>query len=92
MPRWANVLAIVTVLASFGLLVAGPKPRLATRWAWFWLFCVAPPLSTLAFLLLGGSVVAGQREHRGRRLTGGWAFLLSIVLKAALVSVAAATV
>jgi hypothetical protein len=90
-PRWAHVLAIVTVLASFGLLVAGPKPRLATRWAWFWLFFVAPPLSTLAFLLLGGSVVASQREHRGRRLTGGWAFLLSIVLKAALVSVAAAT-
>ena len=91
-PRWADVLATVTALASFGLLVAGPQPRSATRWAWFWLFWVAPPLSILAFLLLGGSIVASQRVHRGRRLTGGWAFLLAMLLKAALVSVAAAIV
>jgi hypothetical protein len=89
-PGWASVLTTVTVLVSVGLLIAGPKPRLATRWAWFWLFWVPLPLGVLAFLLLGGSIVSGRRVHHGRRLTGGWAFLLAALLKVTLAYVAAA--
>ena len=32
------------------LLIFGPQPRLATKWAWFWLSIAVPPL-WLAFVL-----------------------------------------
>lgn len=77
---WAWVV-VVLFIASLGLLVTGPEPRRATRWAWFWLWSVVPPLFVIAFLALGGSV--SGREHVGGRrgrLTGGWAFLIALVL------------
>ena len=63
-------------LSTLGLLVVGPEPWRATRWAWFWLLTSAAfPLTALAFLVLGGPtpLVPAPRE-RSRRLTGGWAF------------------
>lgn len=63
------------------LLVGGTAPRLATRWAWFWLwYCV--PFTALLYLLLEPVPLwrRGAPPAR-RRLTGGWAFLLAILLE-----------
>ena len=54
-------------------------PERATRWAWFWLQW--NPVGVLAFLLLSGPVPGVPAPRPGaRRLTGGWAFLLSLLL------------
>ena len=52
--------------------------------------CGVPPLGGLAFLLLGGSTAVLRPARPQRRLTGGWAFLLSIVVGAALSAAGAA--
>jgi hypothetical protein len=66
-------------LGTLMLLIGGPEPERATRWAWFWLMIALPPLVCPAYLLLGGML----REHPQpgpRRLRGGWAFVLALVL------------
>lgn len=66
-------------VAALLWLIAGPQPRLATKWAWFWL-ASGTPLLWLVFVLLE-PVPLWRRDPaaaRPRRLTGGWAFLLSI--------------
>ncbi|MCK6211468.1 hypothetical protein KZX45_13035 [Georgenia sp. EYE_87] len=69
------------LVAALGWLVLGPQPRLATKWAWFWL-AGAAPLLWLAFVVLE-PVPLWRRAPAAagpRRLTGGWAFLLSVTL------------
>lgn len=77
--------ALLLFLVGFALLVAGPHPWRATRWAWFWL--LFPPVGSVVFVLLSGPTpgIPGPREPR-RRLTGGWAFLLSLPLASLLAS------
>lgn len=71
--------------AGLAVLVAGPQPWRATRWAWFWL--LMPPVGAIAFLLASGPTpgLPGPGDPH-RRLTGGWAFLLSIPLMSVLES------
>ncbi len=78
LPAWMVWPSLVLGVGSLVLLVVGPEPRRATRWAWFWVLGVAPPAGMLAFLLLSGAtpLLPPPREP-ARRLTGGWAFLLS---------------
>jgi hypothetical protein len=90
LPHWTSVATAVVGIAGLVLLIAGSQPRRATRWAWFWLMSAAPPVGFLAFLLLGGLLSPRPPADLGRRLTGGWAFLLSILISAALSAVAAA--
>ncbi|MFC6287142.1 hypothetical protein ACFP3Q_16865 [Nocardioides sp. GCM10027113] len=81
-------------LASVGLLVLGPRPRRATRWSWFWLLCMVPPVGVLAFLALGGptSLVRPSADPDDR-LSGFMGFgLLVIVGNAVTWAVALATV
>jgi hypothetical protein len=73
--------AFVLGLATLFLLVLGPEPERATRWAWFWLASACPPLGCMAYLVLGG-ILKRFPTPRPRRLTGGWAFLISLVLGA----------
>lgn len=63
-------------------LAHGPQPWWATRWAWFWLIFSPVMLVALpAFLFLCGPPPGVTRSsHPGRRLTGGWAWLLMVVL------------
>lgn len=76
-------------LGAFGLflgwlsfLVSGPQPWRATRWAWFWL--AFPPVGIIAHLLLSGPTPGIPAPRRpDRRLTGGWAFLIYLVVAAA---------
>ena len=78
-PAWVGMLLFAEWLVTLFLLVGGPVPERATRWAWFWLN--SSPFGVLAFLLLAGPFpgVPGPRPG-ARRLTGGWAFLASLVL------------
>jgi hypothetical protein len=84
-PSAVALPAFALFAAGFVLLVAGPAPWRATRWAWFWL--LLPPVGGIVFLVLSGPTpgVPRPRDER-RRLTGGWAFLLAIPLRAALES------
>lgn len=85
LPDWTVVVYTILGLATLFLLIAGPQPQRATRWAWFWLITMATAVGVPAYLLL-----AGPATHRfpprnpSRRLTGGWAFLLALVLGAVL--------
>jgi hypothetical protein len=76
-PEAFAFVVLVLFVVALVLLVkrSGPTWR-ATRWAWFWVFGLAP-VGVPAFLLLGGPC-AGVRPPRaaGARLTGGWAFLI----------------
>lgn len=77
------------VLVTLGLLIVGPQPWRATRWAWFWIQGIAAPLGMLAYLVLGGPTgLSRPPRPEARRLTGGWAFLLTFVVSSALASIA----
>lgn len=75
-------------LAGLFLLVGGPQTRLATRWGWFWLAAIVPP-AMLAFVVLEPTPWGrrGALPGAARRLTGGWAILLGLVLAALLSAV-----
>ncbi|QIK72108.1 hypothetical protein G7070_07285 [Propioniciclava coleopterorum] len=68
---------LVVAAATLGLLIAGPEPRFATRWAWFWLL-ISPLAAVVALAFLTQAAVTAHRPTE-RRLTGGWAFLISLV-------------
>lgn len=67
-------------LAVLVLLIGGPQPRFATKWAWFWLLGAGWPV--VAFLLLEPVPAwqAAPAAARQSRLTGGWAFLIAVLL------------
>lgn len=74
-----TIAAVVLTVAGLVLLVLGPNPWRATRWAWFWLMGL-PPVAAL-FVLLSGPVPGLPPPRRPLdRLTGGWAFFISVVL------------
>ncbi len=79
-PGWTGLVGFAAWFATLVLLRHGPEPRRATRWAWGWLVLLGGPLGALAYLILGGPLgVRGPTQVRGR-LTGGWAFLLTLIL------------
>lgn len=80
LPSWVTWTAFGLGLATFCLLIGGPEPWRATRWAWFWLLGSVFPLGMIAFLLLSGPTPLPPPRNPRRRLTGGWAFLLALVL------------
>lgn len=78
-PAWYGGAGGAIVLFSIGTIILGPQPWWATKWAWFWL--VANPVGLVAYLALSGPTpgVPDPNPERGR-LTGGWAFIASMVL------------
>lgn len=76
----AGVWGVAAGLGTLLLLIGGAQPQLATRWAWFWL--AVTPVAWVLFLVLEPRPMwAGlPRPVRTRRLTGGWAFLLVVVV------------
>ena len=78
-PGWLGAWVVMTQLAVLGLLIGGPQPWRATRWAWFWLWWT--PIGALAFILFSGPTpfLPVPRDVE-RRLTGGWALLLTAVI------------
>ncbi|MCF6377937.1 hypothetical protein L2K70_09995 [Nocardioides KLBMP 9356] len=79
-PDVPAVLGLATWFGTVLLAGAGPQPWRATSWAWIWLILFGGPLGSLAFLLLGGPLGLWRPKDLGRRLTGGWAFLIGVVL------------
>lgn len=75
-----GLLGLATATWTVLVLLATPHVVRATRWAWFWLFWILPPVGILAFLLAGGPTGLVPQRPGGRRLTGGWAFLLAVLL------------
>ncbi|WP_148058951.1 hypothetical protein [Bogoriella caseilytica] len=74
--------------AALLLLIGGPRPRLASKWAWFWL-AVATPITWLVFAILEPTLWGRRRPspQRARRLSGGWGFLLALVIAGLLASI-----
>jgi hypothetical protein len=89
-PGWVVPLGVLLFIVPLAFIIGGPQPSRATRWAWFWLVWTAWPLGVAAFLVLSGRLGVLPPRRPGRRLTGGWAFLLSFVLGGALTMAAAA--
>lgn len=88
-----DVLLSVAALGATIAVVAGwPEPRLATRWAWFWLIAYFWP-AALVFLLLEPTPAWRREPVRAprRRLTGGWGFLLALVLGSPLIALLTGT-
>ncbi|MDO5534001.1 MAG: hypothetical protein Q4F65_05055 [Propionibacteriaceae bacterium] len=84
-PAWVALPGLLAGLLTLSLLITGPEPLRATRWAWFW--AIGSPLSfvTLPLFLLIGLPRTGAIEQpytKAGRLTGGWSFLLFCVLGA----------
>jgi hypothetical protein len=79
-PWHVVLLGTASWLAVLLLIVGGPEPWRATRWAWGWAWLLTGPLGSVAYLLLGGPTGFLRPHHGHRRLTGGWAFLLAWVL------------
>lgn len=85
--RLVRISTIVSLLLVL-VLIGGPQPRRATKWAWFWLMLVPGGVTQLAWVALEApwSSRANRRPeplpHRDQpgdtRLTGGWAFLLCL--------------
>jgi hypothetical protein len=78
-PDWLAGLALVAWLGTFLLVIGGPEPWRATRWAWGWFVLMAGPLGSLGYLLLGGPLSLVRPKDVRQRLTGGWAFLIALV-------------
>ena len=78
-PGWLGIAAFGATVVGFAVLVAGPEPWRATRWAWFWLLWI--PLAGVAFALLSGPFPR-VRDPRvpARRLRGGWALVTTLVV------------
>jgi hypothetical protein len=79
-PAWAMWLGVATWFGTVLLAGNGPEPWRATKWAWTWLTLIGGPLGCLGFFLLGGPLGRGRPRDGSRRLTGGLAFLLVLVL------------
>lgn len=78
-PLWT----LATFVGGLFVLINGPQPRWATRWAWFWLILNPAIVVTLPlFVISSGPLRPTTRPTApsGRRLTGGWAFLFAVVV------------
>jgi hypothetical protein len=79
-PGWVGLGYLVLLLGTL-VLVGGPRPWRASRWGWAWLVLLLPPFGIAAYLLLGGPTgLFRPRDPRRVWLTGGWAFLLTLLL------------
>lgn len=75
------LIALAVLVALTATIIASPEPRFATRWAWFWLAAYVWP-AAVAYLLLEPTAAWRREPVRapGRRLTGGWAFLIGVLV------------
>lgn len=84
LDSWVGDLVVIAGICTALLLFGSPQPWRATRWAWFWLLAAVPLIGVPAYLLLSGPA-PGLRDPRdlARRMTGGYGFLLAVLLSLA---------
>ncbi len=83
---WSFAASVLMILVP----LAGPQPRLATKWTWFWLMLVPGGVTQLLWLMAEApwsaraSAIAEPRPHKSQlndqRLTGGTGVCIAIVL------------
>lgn len=79
-PGWL-FFPYLTLLGGTLMLISGPRPWRATRWAWAWLVLMVPLVGISAYFLFGGPTgLFHPKDPRRIVLTGGWAFLLALLL------------
>jgi hypothetical protein len=81
-PSWVSWARIALYVGGLVLLVNGPEPWRARRWAWFWLMSLfgLQTLGVLAFLALSGPTPLMSPPRPGRRpLRSGWAFVIALL-------------
>jgi hypothetical protein len=86
-PFWQASIAFGAWLWTVLLVITTPGPLRATRWAWFWVIGILPPVGAIAFLLLGGPTGLVKEKPASRPLTGGWAFLAALVVNSVVATV-----
>lgn len=85
LPAWTALVTFGIWAGVLMLIVGGPPPWRATRWAWFWLLALAAPVGVVAFLLLGGPCgLLPPAPGRRPGLRGGLAFLLALLIGTAI--------
>ncbi|HXH81114.1 PLD nuclease N-terminal domain-containing protein [Nocardioides sp.] len=90
-PGWLLGLHLCLLLGTL-MMIAGPRPWRATRWAWAWLVLLVPLLGIPAYFLFGGPTgLFRPKDPRRVGLTGGAAFGLALLVGVALSAVFAAT-
>lgn len=80
-PVWFALTSFLLWLLTLTLVIGGPTPWRATRWAWFW--CVVSPVALVgvpAYLALSGRLPRGASKRPERRVTGGWVFAAMLLL------------
>ena len=83
-PGPAGLLGFLLWVGCFALLVTGPQPWWATRWAWLWLLVTVPWLAVPGFLLFAGpSGILPPRRPRPR-ISGGEGLVVGLVLGVAM--------
>ena len=81
-PSWVLWVVMGGLVLTLWLIVYGPEPWRATRWGWAWATLLTGPVGAMAFALLSGPVTRLHApKANGRRLTGGWSFILMVLLK-----------
>lgn len=84
-PAWLWWVVVGGCVVALLRIRNGPEPWRATRWAWAWATFLTGPLGAVAFAVLSGpSPIIRAPRPGARRLTGGWSFLLMLVLSGSL--------
>lgn len=84
-PSWVLLVVLGGWVMTLWLIVNGPEPWRATRWAWAWATMLTGPVGALAFAVLSGPTARiPTPKTKARRLTGGWSFILMVLLSSAI--------
>jgi hypothetical protein len=87
-PSWVFWAVLGGLVLTLWLIVDGPEPWRATRWGWAWATLLTGPVGAMAFALLSGPVTGKQPpKAHARRLTGGWSFILLVLLSSPMMRV-----
>jgi hypothetical protein len=78
--EWAVTLLLGMLVVTVLHIGLQPETWRATRWAGLWLVIALPPVAGPAYLLLGGPTGLFRPADPRRRLTGGWAFVLGLLI------------
>lgn len=87
-PSWVLWVVMGGLVLTLWLIVYGPEPWRATRWGWAWATLLTGPVGAMAFAVLSGPVTRlDAPKANGRRLTGGWSFILMVILSSTMMQV-----